>query len=478
MQIRRVSLQEIIKWSQFESFQKRNHDQQFEEQRIREIQRRRKYKEELDLLVEIKKKKGALRPSGSEKLEDIVEKNKQLDIIDQINANQMRDFERARLQESQVMRQKKLEEAVHVREAENSLILENLKNSCVRDEEVERLIRARKEQQNKSIKDFINYQVEQKHALKQQALQEDKKFSEEEQKEFEKFERNHKAYFDKIKSLGASKDTILKIFIQLQEEEKAKRKDIEFRMIDKPCLEKTVQEEQNYLIQQAHKKLITEQTNLGLSQQIENRRVHRENEEYARLKEEYESMVNELERQDKTTREYDQNRRQQLLKYLDSLKQQIEHNRNRPRDDHIMNPIETAINGVLGGTVKEVPGVEILGEGIPGINIPYDRKHQLELVDKNLKQTDEFLHKYIDGGVQFESSHAASRRKLASTVTYSRSLGINKENSSSLSSMNEYQYIRFRNKNSQYNPISHAPSPKFMASSLGNPVHEQALPHH
>jgi hypothetical protein len=415
------------------------------------------YKEDLDALIKIKQgemlKTKDLRNKDADLIAQSVQNCKDLE---EKQKRFKRERERTLLQESQVFTQMRKDELVKQKANADALLNEHLKESLV----LESInLKAKKEKHLKEKEGFQNHYhqvLSRKNEEKEEERRRNMQFYDEEKKNLEKMERENAEFMESIRNRLSKNKSIFEFYEKLNANNSENQLSEYKRIVEIPALEhfqRELEKEQQDLMA---KKLLKTENNQFILEQIENNAQKKEMLQYQQARLEYELLVEELEHQNHIDQETKISRKKKLMDVLNTLKNQIERKNSHNSKINFMNMHESRVNDAK-KYKDEIPiNLEEFGSSIPGYTMAYERKKQINIIEQSSKLNNHFLTNAISSPLMdnFKSS-TVSRRKIFQPDNGKSHL-FNKENVNRQPSefTNDYQYIRFMNKNQTFDIIS------------------------
>jgi hypothetical protein len=418
---------------------------------------RQQYKEELDMIIKMKQSElQKTKDSRFKEADQIAQSVLKCRELEEQHLRYKRERERMFMQESQVSNVRRKEEMAKQKVEEDMQALEQLRESL--DLEAMNL-RVKKEKHQKEIEQFQSHY---KQSLRRKTEERDeerrlnKMYYEAEQKNLERLERENREFqANIIKRLDKNKD-VLEFYERLYAAVNDQKRSEYHRTIEKPileCLQRELEKEKQDLLS---RKQLKNENNKFILEQIENNSRKREMLQYEQAKMDYERLVEELERQDSMDKEAKLANKQKLMEVLNALKHQIEQKSSELNKTNCMNVHETKINDSQRNTESN-PEFSEVGAAILGFTMPHERKRQLSVMEQSMKLNNHFLTNAMTLSNDNVKASSISRRPLFQPDA-SKSHLFNKENRNLQPSdfTNDYDYIRYRNKNATFDIISNS----------------------
>jgi len=416
---------------------------------------RQQYKEELDMLIKFKQSE--LQRTKDRRLmeaDQIAQSVLRCREMEEQHLRLKRERERMLMHESQVSNSRRKEEVAKLKAEEDQQALDHLRESL--DLEAMNL-RAKKEKHEREVEQFQSHYkqtIRRKNDEKEEERRLNKFYYEAEQKNLEKLERENREFHANIlKRLDKNKD-VLDFYERLHAALSDHKRSEYHRTVEKPileCLQKELEKEKQDLLV---RRQLKNENNQFILEQIDNNTRKREMLQYEQAKLDYERLVEELERQDSLDKEAKLAKKQRLMEVLNTLKQQIEHKGSEMIKTNCLNVHESKINDSQRNSEGCLEPKEI-GVSIPGFAMPHERKRQLSVMEQSIKLNNKFLTNAMTMSNDNVKSSSLSRRTLFQPDA-SKSHLFNKENRNAQPAdfSNDYDYIRFRNKNATFDIIS------------------------
>lgn len=449
--------------------------------------RKLRYKDELDSLARLK-----LSREHSEK-----EREREY-----FNRNRC-DLETLKIQEATVTRQ--LQEFERKRQT-NCLADAMLKSEAAKEENrMTNLKRAQELETNQKMIELDDYQrkikkaqiaeefkhsyavdLEMKLAQKKREKEEDTKYMLSEQFLLQKQEEKNKEFLMKLKNGWKQNTEIVALYEKLYQDKEARKKAMEFQTVERPYLDKLradlEKEEKELRIRETMKK----EKNDFLLKQIEHNKMKKQLLNFEEAVLDNEKLQRDLEAKQTQDRAFKENYKKKLEENLRVLRQQIEENRKALILADNMNQAEADFNNSAPVKMDYVHPSDDLISGLPGIGISHDRRQQLDALDRNMAIAHDENLNFADSRKNDPHSHASMAR-LLHTIKNENLLNnedvmssganrmgmlaetaqrIQEEKKYSAATLkenagfrNEYDLIRFKNRNNKINIISNQLNP-------------------
>jgi hypothetical protein len=418
---------------------------------------RQKYKEELDMIIQLKQSQIQMTKDSKHKEADFIAKSVQnCQELEEQHKKYKRDRERKLITESQLGSNLRKEELVRNKNEEEMNERENLRESMNLHT---MLMNEKKQKHQQEIESFKNHYNEtriRKNDEKEEERRRNKHYYEEEQKNLEKMERDNFEFIQNIRNRLSKNKDVLDFYERLHANVTERNRTEYQRTIEKPILEHMQKElEKERLDLLSRKQMKNENTNF-IQDQIEKNTQKKEMLMYEQAKIDYEMLVEDLERQDQMDHETKIAKKQKLLEILNTLKSQIEHKSSDNAKINNMNMHESRINDIIQNNESGLVDPGQIGCSIPGFVMPHERKRQLSVMDQSMKLNNHFLTNAINlkQTETFKNSSMSRRMTFQPNITKSHLFNKENHNKQPNDSSSDYQFISYRHKNGAYNIIS------------------------
>lgn len=452
------------------------------------VVRRQRYKEELDSLMRLK----LSREQTEKEREREYMRDRQADLAlarqeEAALGRQMAEFERKRQASCLVDVQQRNEAVKEQNKADNLKRARELEENkkIIELDEVQR--KAKKAIIAEEFKQNYAQEMESKQAQKKREREDDHKFALSEQYMLQKQEEKNREFLMKLKSGWKQNSEIVAIYEKLYLDKEARKKAMEYQTVERPYLERLrgdLEREEKELRCRAELK---KEKNEFLLKQIEHNRIKKQLLTFEEAVLDNEKLQQDLDSKNTQDRLQKESHRKRLEENLRILRHQIEENRRVLMEGDTMNQAEADINNSAPVKIDYVHPSDDVICGLPGIGISHDRRAQLDALDRNLALNDVALAKsetpnYAEPRKNDPHSTAAMARLLhtikdqnllanedlkstgtqrlsllaekAQRIQEEKKLASEPAKENALRFRNEYDMIRFKNKNNKFNIIS------------------------
>ena len=360
-------------------------------ERQNHLDMRQQYKQELDLLIQIKKNE--LQKTSEMKLKEsdvVAQSVKRCQEMEEQHLKQKRERERVLMQESQLSNHRRKEDEVRQRTEDKEQARHHLEQSM----QLEVMSRhAKAEQHKREIKDFTeHYNQSLAHKVKEREDEKvrNKQNYEEEQLLLEKMEEENMQFMENIRRRSENHKDVQDFYRDMHKDTVERQKDNYLRTVEGPVLErlrKDLDKEQQELLTRQNMK---DETNSFIIAQIKNNEHKREMLEYEQAREDYERLIEDLERRDNMDRETKAVKRAQLKGTLETLRDQIDRKRRELSRVNCLNLHEMRVNQHIKDET-EAPCNDQEASFLPGFAVPHERKRQLMVMEQSIKLNNQLL---------------------------------------------------------------------------------------
>lgn len=426
-----------------------------------EADRRRKYKEELDLLVRLKNQGKENSQSGHNKRlsntafdectkqelqeESFLKQLQRQHFLESLEQQEQQKRKRAELEAKERREQQK-----HLEENQSQLISEQRNRLLNRQSQVQQ------------CREHYNKQMERKRQEQEEQNMLSKKYFEKEREMLTKMEVENYQFLDHIRHKKQRYEGVFDCYANLNEEERRKKEQLEglfvdrgFREIERNALEKAALENEK-------KKGLRKEVNETLKGQIEHNKLRKETMELEDLRKESEFLRRELEAVRGMEEKKKLARQAAVKEMIVALDKQIADRQEQIVRSNVLTPVEEGLNCYEVRPDGLVVCPEKTVESIPGFVAQEDRRRMLKIQDQSSKMTEQQMHNEMilratsqnrltpkntrRAAVLREISQQQLRAAASTTVMHPK----NPES--------EYQLIRWRNNHKNFDIISNQPN--------------------
>jgi hypothetical protein len=414
------------------------------------------YKKELDIVIQLKDQ-DTEKLKQAQREENSAIQSARLRYDD--NENQQRAYKRGRelalLKESQAMADAKKQQTIRDKENE----IEQIKSNIQRAEELEIIqaqeVRSKRMNELEGLHKNLSQCQVYKKARELEEKANEKEFVKGQDDFLKKFELESQSTTTRVKNSLIKNEGINVVFSKIYNDENEKKKKLEFLMIDKPYQDKIIDNIQRENNEAARSKAVRDENNMYLKSQIDKNQAQKDHEYIERLQSEYDLLLGELNRLDSIESLKNTVKQKALREYLDSIKAQINDRKIFGVNGDTMNIHEAKLNHVYFENEDYMANPDTF----PGNCVQHDRTKQLQIIDRNLKSDDYYLKSFTQSkDINQHTKLSNSRRSLIFKPDASSKLLISgKENGLERSGNynSDYEFIRFKDKNKNYDIITH-----------------------
>ena len=418
--------------------------------KIFEEERRRKYKEELDLLVRLKAKEKENRSNQNGLFQTV--KNLELcKDLERKDHNLLRELQKNSCQQA-MGDQAKHREMMENQEQENKRTYNrNLKESlCVQQVELEQKKEMRLREIEESRHQYEDYMFMKKHRARQ-VSQADKDFFVQETRFREKLERENRELMERVRRESRKYEDVLPVYANLNNEERRRKQMTDYKFIVKGFLEKEAKELERETRELERLKSVKNEITETLVQQMENNRIKKEFLRYENLRVENEILTEEMAVQKNQSDKTKLERQATIREMMGMLARQIREREERLLGSNNLTTAEEEINCRQKDNEGGVVGGEMTVGSIPGFCVQQDRLRMISVFDKDMKLTDYNLQEALmnqnrvnDKSVNKEVS-GINRGQFQSTDILAKTRS---------QFRNEYEYLKYKKWHNNFNIIS------------------------
>lgn len=451
----------FVRWNELNNYTHQARQMHESWKESEDIERKRRYKEELDMMVNLKR----MKEKKDKRNEQFAHHNfvKDLDYFDAHEAEQNLKasmFQKEMLAESEKQRDTLRQQQQEYKRLDNARHNDNLR----RNKELEQMERLRTENIKQSnAQEFANNYNESVRRKKEEKAREahiDKKCSEAERQLIAKLEAENRAFFDRIRNVGKYNQPAIELYQKLYADAEEKNKAFDFYTIDKPYYERLKKELEAEVRALEQRREMQRDNGEFILRQLDNARLKKQALQYEEQQQEYLALQKQLEQQDLKDQAFTEQYKQRLGANLETLKAQIEENKSKLFFDDFMNENEAKINQTAVTKLNYAGNNSDNLCGTPGMGLVHERKHQVKTMENNMTMDEKHLsEKLRQGSEQFEENLVplSTTKRLANyDFAKNGSNVLAKENVSMRPQgfSNEYEYIRHKNVVKPFNIIS------------------------
>lgn len=457
----------FVRWNDLNNYKQQVQEIHANNEQMDEIERKRRYKEELDRLVNIKQMKERKDAKNEQFAHETFVKD--LNYYDAYECEKNRRaamFEREMLYESEKNREElKKQQAEHKN-------LENARHEAMLRQSLE--VQQMERYKNDNLRQMYNYErtanyndeLRRKNEEKIKEKINDKKCSEAEKQLITKMEAENREFYDRIRNVDKYNKPALDLYTKLYTNNKEKAQALDFYTIDKPYFERIRKELDEEVRDLEKRKGMQKDHGNFIQHQLENARLKKEALQYEQQKQEYLALQKQLEEQNIKDQTFTEQYKNKLKDNLNVLKDQMEENKAKLFFEDLLNINEAQINQTAITKLNYHGNNSDTLCGVPGMGLAHERKHQLKVIDNNISQDDRHINeKFKRGSEQFSENLVplGTTKKFANyDFAKNGSNVLTKENNSMIPHgySNEYDYIRGKNIAKPFNIISNQFMPK------------------
>lgn len=457
----------FVRWNDLNNYKQQVQNMHANFESAGEVERKRRYKEELDRLVNIKQMRGR-KEARNEQLayETLVQ---DLDIYNAYEVEKNRKtnlFEKNMLIESEKNRETLRQQQADYKKMENVKHESMLRQS----QEIQQMERARNEslrqshayEFTKNMQESMRRKVDEKE--KERTI--DKQFSEAEKQLILKMEMENREFYDRIRNVDKYNKPALDLYQKLHSETLQKNNAFDLYTIDKPYFERIRKELEDEIRELERRKVMQKDNGAFIQYQLENARNKKEALQYEEQRQEYLSMQKQLEKQDLKDQNFAEQYHNRLRENLDVLKTQMEENKAKLFFNDLMNVNEAQINQTAVMKLNFQGNASDNLCGVPGMGLVHERKQQLKMIDNNITLDEINLNEKLKRGSEQFSENLVPLGTTKKFTNYDFAKNgsniLTKENVTMMPHgfSTEYDYIRYKNIAKPFNIISNQFMPK------------------
>ena len=449
----------FVRWQDLDNFKGKVNHLHSQYARRDEMERKRRYKEELDKLVSLRQMKDRQMKQTEEdyfreqrgkmelfnEIEDMKERR-----IKEINRNALLEGQMNNDRQRELQRQFQREEEERQRER-----VRQGKEAFRMEREAGDRMRRTKAME---LRDNYNNWFDNRNQQKQREMEEDKFFFEKEKEMHRKLAEQNKAFFERIRNAGERNHEAMDLYNRLYNNNMEKQRAMDYYTVEKPYLNRLKQELEKEQRELKERKQAQRDNNNFIARQMENNELKAKALKLQEQKLEYLILKKNIDKQNMEDKQFQEEYRRKIEENISVLKQQIEENRARLFADDYMNVNEAKINGVATAKI-DYTGLnsDTLG-GVPGLGFEHERKRQLGVINDNIITDDRHIDDFIDKrkNDKDRNDKICTQRLAENDFIKNGSNILNKENvmRKSLNFTNEYDFIKFKNTTKPYDIIS------------------------
>lgn len=423
----------------------------FEKQQ--EQERRLKYKQELDMLIEIK-----TREKENLKRKKVNSNSMQnIEICENIERQQeeyRRKLQKESVKIALIQQLKKEEERKRQIIEDKNHFNRNLQESLnMQQSEIE----MKKEMKLKGIieckNQYIEY-VEKKKKIQEEEEKYTKEVAEQEQLILIKLEDDNKQFMNRIRDERKRFEKIFSYYDQVRNDNEMKIKSIDYKFVEQGFLEKELKALEKERVELENKKNMKNEVNSTLQQQIENNRIKKEFLHFENLRLENEKINFEIQNHKVQVNQMKLNRKNQIQEMMKSLDRQIKEREQNLLGSNNLTPYEEEYNCIQKFDNQKVICPEKTVDSIPGFKVQQDRLKMNKICDKAMKQTDVYLQNELIKLKNDENNNNVWESGCKKHSNH-RSVGI--FGKTRMNFANDYEYLKYKKWHQNFDIISNKP---------------------
>jgi hypothetical protein len=440
---------DVHDWNQLEQCQMKATARQQTRIRKMEDEMRQKYREELDLLVQVKNNKENIQspslvvdpPRGKR-----VDQQLQFDDI-------LKQMERKRMSDSLAEAERRRREAREEADRERNQYQRDLqRNLSIQQTETIQRQNARAIEA-KASKSYYEMALERKREQQAQERFKDKDYFRQEKDMLEKMSRENSEFLQNIRFARKRCDEVAGCYEQLDCQKKRMQAEVDKCFVERGGEQHAAREAQRDRAEQERNQIQRSQVTQGLQKQIQLNQFSKEVVAMEELRRDHELANQNLDLLRQNEEQRWRNKRAAMSSTAQTLDYQIAEKAQKQRQDNLLSHAEEELNCFRrdGEQVVECP--EKSANNIPGFCVQQDRKKMLRVISQDARATEQLLKNALEHS-QVDDNHRNRRSNLIK-----RAVGASTDNFRKTRTQfsSEYDFLRFKNWSKDFNIISNEP---------------------
>ena len=436
------------RWVDLETCQMDANRQNVNCERQEGINRRKKYKEELDKLIQLKEQnKENLRKANAQN--NVLNSIKQCEQIEKDECAMLRKLQKQSLDKSVHDKIARQQEISKINESEKEWFKKQQQESLMLHQHA---LEQKRAQRLQIVEDCKNNYKEYLCRKQEEAKMQEKQDIEYFHKECEmrkKLEKDSKDFLERIRAEKTRYKEVVGCFKNLEQEQRNKLSNIDEKFVKKGFMEKEARFLEKESQELERQRNCRNEISSTLNQQIEHNKLKKERLRLENLRIENELLTKELTLQQTRENKYKEQRRNIVKEMMHSLEEQLKSrekglfgSNHLTQTEEEYNYHEKTHEGVINVPEKTV-------DAIPGFCVQKDRLKMNAIIERNSKMTNSNISRVMN-----DSSADHRTNKNTSRPQYISSSNILKGPSQFV---NEYEYLKYKKSHANFNIISNQP---------------------
>ena len=421
-----------------------------------EADRRRKYREELDMIIQLKLK----HKESNAPLKQSLQSTKNLELCEYLEKeeqNYLRQMQKDSLQQSLVSqqhsRQTELDRVREEQRAFNKQLVEVREHQ--RSEEEQR--REAKHREGRDVRHCYQEHLSRKRQEAEDEGRKDKDFCVAEQAMRAKLEQDNRDFLEKVRAERRRISNVVNCFRQVNDENNKRNHQIDHAIVEKGFLDKEAKDLERQRSELERMQGLKQDVNQTLLQQIENNRIQREVIRYEQMRAEHDKLAREMETQKDLNDKKRLERQRTVRETMAVLEAQIKEREKRLLGDNYLTLNEEEYNCHLRKDQTVVVCPEKTTECIPGFCVQQDRLRMNKAVDKSFQLNDHFIKQALVNPGLYTLERDRSSCRIGQLLNPANTSSMDSLNKTRRQFKNEYDFLKYKNWNKNYNIISNKP---------------------